>query len=122
MRFQESTELVARIIEALGVATIVLGLLFSLGRAGKTLLAQGGGAAYGIVRGVFGRSILLGLQFLVAGDIIRTVAVQPSLENVVVLGLIVLIRTFLSVSLEVEIDGTLPWKRAPAEKPASPAP
>jgi hypothetical protein len=60
------------------------------------------------------RSILLGLEFLVAADIIRTVAVQPSLENVAVLGLIVLIRTFLSFSLEVEIDGRWPWRRAVA--------
>jgi uncharacterized membrane protein len=58
-----------------------------------------------------GHRILLGLEFLVAADIIRTVAVEPSLENVLVLGLIVLIRTFLSFSLEVEIDGTLPWRR-----------
>jgi hypothetical protein len=57
---------------------------------------------------VFGRSILLGLEFLVAADIIRTVAVQPSLQNVAVLGLIMLIRTFLSFSLEVEIDGRWP--------------
>jgi uncharacterized membrane protein len=64
------------------------------------------------VRTVFGRSILLGLEFLVAADIIRTVAVQPSLQNVGVLGLIVLIRTFLSFSLEVEIDGSWPWMRA----------
>jgi uncharacterized membrane protein len=60
---------------------------------------------------VFGRSILLALELLVAADIIRTVAVDPSLRNVGVLGLIVLIRTFLSFSLEVEIDGTWPWRR-----------
>jgi uncharacterized membrane protein len=66
--------------------------------------------AYRIVRTVFGRSILLGLEFLVAADIIRTVAVQPSVTNVAVLGLIVLIRTFLSFSLEVEIDGRWPWQ------------
>jgi uncharacterized membrane protein len=79
---------------------------------------------YRVVRTVFGRSILLGLEFLVAADIIRTVAVQPSLQNVAVLGLIVLIRTFLSFSLEVEIDGRWPWRRAvlgrAAPSPASP--
>jgi uncharacterized membrane protein len=58
-----------------------------------------------------GRGILLGLEFLVAADIIRTVAVAPTLENVLVLGLIVLIRTFLSIALQVEIDGVLPWAR-----------
>jgi uncharacterized membrane protein len=78
--------------------------------------SQGAERAYRVVRTVFGRSILLGLEFLVAADIIRTVAVEPSLENVAVLGVIVLIRTFLSFSLEVEIDGTLPWRRAAASR------
>lgn len=58
-----------------------------------------------------GRSILLGLEFLVAADIINTVAVDPTLESLVVLGGIVLIRTFLSFALEVEIEGRLPWRR-----------
>jgi uncharacterized membrane protein len=71
---------------------------------------------------VFGRSILLALEFLVAADIIRTVAVEPSLENVAVLGLIVLIRTLLSFSLEVEIDGTWPWRRAAAGRARSAPP
>jgi uncharacterized membrane protein len=62
----------------------------------------------------------LGLEFLVAADIIRTVAVEPSLENVGVLGLIVLIRTFLSFSLEVEIDGTWPWRRAVISRGSAP--
>ena len=86
---------------------------------------KGGEEGYRIVRTVFGRSILLGLGFLVAAAIIRTVAVQPSLQNVAVLGLIMLIRTFLSFSLEVEIDGRWPWRRAALEGaaslPASPA-
>jgi uncharacterized membrane protein len=58
-----------------------------------------------------GRAILLGLELLIAGDIVRTVAVAPTLQNVLVLGLIVLIRTFLSFSLQLEIEGTLPWSR-----------
>ncbi len=57
-----------------------------------------------------GRSILLGLEFLVAADIIATVAIKPSLESVAILGLIVLIRTFLSFSLEIELEGKLPWR------------
>ena len=57
-------------------------------------------------------AILLGLEILVAGDLIRTVAVAPTLDNVIVLGLIVLIRTFLSFSLEIEIDGVPPWRKA----------
>ena len=104
---------IARGVEVLGVATIVIGLAGALVRGGQ-LVARGTDleAVYRVVRTVFARSILLGLEFLVAADIIRTVAVQPSLENVAVLGLIVLIRTFLSFSLEVEIEGRWPWKRA----------
>ena len=98
----------------------MLGLAAALVRGGLALVGgQGGEKGYRIVRTVFGRSILLGLEFLVAAAIIRTVAVQPSLQNVAVLGLIVLIRTFLSFSLEVEIDGRWPWRRAGLEQAAS---
>src|SRR6266498_1225660 len=114
MGFEETMDAIARGVEVLGIATLVLGLAAALVRAGLALLAgQGAEEVYRIVRSVFGRSILLGLELLVAADIIRTVAVQPSLENVAVLGLIVLIRTFLSFSLEVEIDGRWPWQRSP---------
>lgn len=65
-----------------------------------------------MIREGFGGVLLLGLEILVAADLIRTVAVEPSLENVFVLGLIVLIRTFLSFSLEIEIEGMPPWRRA----------
>ena len=96
--------------------TLVLGLAAALVRGGLALVGgQGGEKGYRIVRTVFGRSILLGPEFLVAADIIRTVAVQPSLQNVAALGLIVLIRTFLSFSLEMEIDGRWPWRRAALE-------
>lgn len=67
--------------------------------------------AYRSMRQSFGGAILLGLEILVAGDLIRTVAISPTLDNVVVLGLIVLIRTFLSFSLEIEIEGVPPWRR-----------
>jgi uncharacterized membrane protein len=112
MSLARTAEEIARAVEVLGIATLVVGLLVALVQAARRLAGQGGGEeAYRVVRTVFGRSILLGLEFLVAADIIRTVAVEPSLENVAVLGLIVLIRTFLSFSLEVEIDGRLPWRR-----------
>ena len=118
MSFAETMELVARGVEVVGIVTLVLGLVLALFRAGSTLVGgRGGEEAYRVVRTLFGRSILLGLEFLVAADIIRTVAVDPSLENVGVLGLIVLIRTFLSFSLEVEIDGTWPWRRAAGNQP-----
>jgi uncharacterized membrane protein len=112
MSLARAAEEIARAIAVLGIATLVLGLLVAVVQAARRLAGGGGGEeAYRVVRTVFGRSILLGLEFLVAADIIRTVAVEPSLENVAVLGLIVLIRTFLSFSLEVEIDGRLPWRR-----------
>ena len=112
MGLVQTMEGVARAVEILGIATLVLGLAAALVQGGRLLAGgRGAGEAYRGVRTVFGRSILLGLEFLVAADIIRTVAVEPSLRNVAVLGVIVLIRTFLSFSLEVEIDGSLPWRR-----------
>jgi uncharacterized membrane protein len=112
MGLVQTMEGVARGVEVLGIATLVLGLVLALVQGGRVVAAgRGAEEAYRAVRTVFGRSILLGLEFLVAADIIRTVAVEPSLRNVAVLGLIVLIRTFLSFSLEVEIDGSLPWRR-----------
>jgi uncharacterized membrane protein len=113
MGFEETMDAIARGVEVLGIVTLVVGLAAALVRAGLVVAGgQGGEEAYRTIRTVFGRSILLGLEFLVAADIIRTVAVQPSLENVAVLGLIVLIRTFLSFSLGVEIDGRWPWQQA----------
>jgi uncharacterized membrane protein len=77
--------------------------------------AQNIGNYYSSFRQDIGRAILLGLEFLIAGDIIRTVVVAPTIQNVVVLGLIVLIRTFLSLSLQLEIEGRLPWRREAQE-------
>ena len=97
------------------VATLVLigGLVFSFIVCLKAWSrSHDGSLTYKVLRQSIGGSILLGLEILVAGDLIRTVAVAPTLDNVIVLGLIVLIRTFLSFSLEIEIDGTVPWKRA----------
>jgi uncharacterized membrane protein len=70
--------------------------------------------AYGRLRTFLGRSLLLGLEFLVAGDIIKTVAVEPTFDSVIVLAIIVLVRTVLSISIDVEIDGRWPWRAAEA--------
>ena len=67
---------------------------------------------YLVLRQAFGGTLLLGLEILVAADLVRTVAVAPTLDNVLVLGLIVVIRTVLSFSLETEIEGVAPWRRA----------
>jgi uncharacterized membrane protein len=103
--------LTARGIEAVGIAVIVLGAaaatLYFLWQATRGELA----AAYHEYRANLGRAILLGLEFLVAADIIGTVAVDPTLRNLAVLGGIVVIRTFLSFALQVEIEGRLPWRR-----------
>ena len=100
----------ARALEVVGVAVIVVGALFalvsSLARLRKTNEAE----AYYHFRRSLGRAILLGLELLVAADIVGTVAVEPTLENVLILALIVLIRTFLSVSLTVEIERRWPWQ------------
>jgi uncharacterized membrane protein len=109
-------ELVAAAFGLAGVGIVVVGFGASLAEGVRLWRADGASAAYAGVRSTFGRSILLGLEVLVAGDIIRTVALQPTLGNLAVLGLLVLIRTFLAWSLEVEIDGRWPWKRAQAER------
>ena len=102
--------------ELVGVGIIVVGFVAALIEGVRLWPVQGAGGAYAGIRSTFGRSILLGLEVLVAGDIIRTVALQPTLGNLSVLGLLVLIRTFLAWSLEVEIDGRWPWTRAQAER------
>jgi uncharacterized membrane protein len=110
-------EQAARVVEAFGAALLIVGLLWSLVAAVRTWRVAGGRRAYQTLRETFGGVLLLSIEVLVGADLIRTVAVTPTLESVAVLGLIVLIRTFLSFSLEVEIDGTLPWRRQPGSAP-----
>lgn len=105
----ELADTIGWIIDLSGVAIIVLGLLYALGRF--VIPGASGGDRYRRFREDIGRGILLGLEFLVAADIIRTVAVAPTLANVLVLGLVVLIRTFLSMALQVELEGRWPWQR-----------
>jgi uncharacterized membrane protein len=111
--FTEAMDKVAQGFEAIGVAVLVLGLVWALVFAAVVWHRSGNGRlGYQALRETFGGVLLLGLEILVAADLIRTVAVAPTLENVGVLGLIVLIRTFLSFSLEIEIEGVPPWRRA----------
>jgi uncharacterized membrane protein len=102
---------VARIFEAIGAVVLVVGIVWSAVLASRAWHAAGGRRGYQVLRETFGGVLLLGLEILVAADLVRTVAVAPTVRNVAVLGLIVLIRTFLSFSLQVEIDGKLPWRR-----------
>jgi len=102
MGLAETMEQVARGVEVIGIVTLVVGMVIAIARAGGVLVgSQDAEQAYRVV---------------------RTVAVEPSLENVAVLGVIVLIRTFLSFSLEVEIDGTWPWRRATASQAGATSP
>jgi uncharacterized membrane protein len=108
--FKEVIEAAGLAIDALGVAAIVLGLVVAFSRYAAPRF-WGIERSYLTFRQDIGRGILLGLEFLVAADIIRTVAVSPTLQSVLVLGLIVLIRTFLSIALQVELEGRWPWQQ-----------
>jgi len=114
---REFVETVGWIIDLAGVAIIVIGAILATGAFGLTLRTRNLADAYRIYRISLGRAILLGLEFLVAADIIRMVVISPSFESVGVLGLIVLVRTFLSFALEIELEGRLPWQRG--ERPVT---
>ena len=104
---------IVRAIEVGGIAIIVVGAVIALVHFLLHVGQRGSReAAVGAFRSNLGMSILLGLEFLVAADIINTVAIEPNLDSLAVLAGIVLIRTFLSFSLEVEIEGCWPWQRA----------
>ena len=111
--FRQIMEVVGTSVDGVGVFIVAAGMLVATVRLVSRLRdrARGTGNYYSFYRQDVGRAILLGLEFLIAGDIIRTVVVAPTLQNVVVLGMIVLIRTFLSLSLQLEIEGKLPWQR-----------
>lgn len=103
----------AQVFETIAAVTLLVGLMWSVGLTIRVYSkTKDGKRAYKTMRQSFGGAILLGLEILVAGDLIRTVAVYPTIENVGVLAIIVLIRTVLSFSLEIEIDGVPPWRRA----------
>jgi len=99
---------VAQAFEVVAVTVLIVGGVMGFARAARDLVRDRRGA-YRRLRSFVGRTVLLGLEVFVAADLIRTVAVDQSIESVGVLGLIVLIRTFLSLSLDVEIEGRLPW-------------
>ncbi|MFN2517430.1 MAG: DUF1622 domain-containing protein [Jatrophihabitantaceae bacterium] len=117
MTFVDVVEQVGKGIDAAGVAIIVIGASLATIMAANRARV-GAIDTYRRYRQQLGRSILLGLELLVAADIIRTVAVTPTLASVVVLGAIVLIRTFLSFSLELEITGRWPWQKSDPTTPA----
>ena len=107
---------VARVIEGSGVIIMAVGLAVVLARYAYDVVRKGSGS-YSALRVNLGRVILLGLEILIVGDIIRTIIVETSLESVLVLGLIVIIRVVLSFALEVEISGSWPWQQRRTNRP-----
>ena len=109
MDYNHAVVRIGEVIDAVGVAVIVVGMLISAVAVAVGLGRHEAGT-YRRFRQQLGRTILLGLELLVVGDIVRTVAAEPTLTSVAILAIIVLIRTFLSFSLEVELTGRWPWR------------
>ncbi len=114
MDFQNIITIIEKAFQLAGVVILILGALVALLWAGISLILrrQGIPQAFRTLREGIGKAILVGLELLVAADIIRSVAIDPTFQSVGVLALIVLVRTFLSWSLEVEITGAWPWQRS----------
>ena len=111
MDFKELISVAGYGIETIGVVVIVAGSAVSSFRFLSHFHKEPEGIAYSMYRRQLGRSIILGLEFLIAGDIIRTVVVADTLINVTILGIIILIRTFLGFTLHLEVEGNWPWKQ-----------
>ena len=109
-------------IETLGAIVIVAGVLRIMVTRGavRFLFKLEERGAYREYKRQMGRSLMLGLDFLVAGDVVKTVALEPTLANLVALGLLVVVRTFLSWTLVVEIEGHWPWQSRPFAPPLDP--
>ncbi len=120
LSFDDVMELVVHGFEIGGVVILVVGSLAAFVTAALSYRRIGGRRAYELARRNVGRAILLGLEFLIIADIVLTITVDPTLDSALALGLIVLVRTFLSFSLEVELEGTLPWRRASQGAAGSP--
>jgi len=112
MSYEETISNIVKVVEAVGAAIMVLGGVGAFALFAREVVAAGTAErAYRGLRRNLGRCILLGLEVLIVADIVRTIIVDPTLESVAVLGVIVIIRIALSFSLEVEIEGAWPWRR-----------
>jgi len=110
MQFTDIISIAGYTIEAFGVLVVIIGSCISLITFVRTFHKLPEGAAYKTFRRQLRRSIILGLEFLIAGDIIRTVIVSDTLAHIAALGLIILIRSFLSITLHLEVEGRWPWQ------------
>ena len=112
MHFEDWMELVVKGFEVAGVVILAVGSLAALTNATIALFRGDRRVAYADARRNIGRAVLLGLEVLIIADIVQTVTVDPTAESALVLAVIVLVRTFLSFSLEIELEGVVPWHRA----------
>ncbi len=120
MDYEHFVVAAARVVEFTGVFVLLLGaLIATLAFARRLVRRISLQDAYHALRADLGRAILLGLEFLVIADIIGTVAIEPTLQNLGVLAVIVAIRTLLSFALELEVSGRWPWQRPAPQSPAS---
>ncbi len=110
-------EQVSESIEIVAVAVIAVAVVAAFVIGARSVRAEGVAEAVERVKQVVGRGLLLGLDLLIAADVIRTVTLEPTLENVASLGLLVVVRTFLAWSLMVELEGRWPWQRPPDVDP-----
>jgi uncharacterized membrane protein len=109
--YEQTISDVSKGVELAGIGVLIAGGLYSLVTFATAVAQRRTTDAYDDLRRTLGRSILIGLEILVGADIIRTIAVSPSFTSVGVLGLVVVVRTFLSFSLEAELEGQWPWQR-----------
>jgi uncharacterized membrane protein len=117
MEFEQILDAAEHAFEIAGVAILLTGGVISLIAYARDVSRGHRRVAYTALRHNLGRTILLGLEVLIIADIILTVAIDQTLENAATLGLIVLVRTFLSFSLDIEMDGVVPWRRRASESP-----
>jgi uncharacterized membrane protein len=112
MHFEESMEHVVQAFEVAGVAILAIGSIIAIVGAAIAVIRGERAEAYERARRDIGRAILLGLEVLIIADIVQTITIDPTLESALALGLIVVVRTFLSFSLEIELEGVVPWRKS----------
>jgi uncharacterized membrane protein len=115
MEFKEPVELASRALDGLGVALITGGTLAALGRFAFAAARRAPGDCYGDLRRRLSRALLVGLEVLVAAEIVHSVATARTFRSVGVLACVVLVRTLLTIVLAVELTGAWPWRRAATE-------
>jgi uncharacterized membrane protein len=117
--FEDVMENIVRGFEVAGVGVLAVGSVIAFARFVLELFRHSLDEAYEGARQRVGRAILLGLEILIIADIVQTITIDPTLESAITLGVIVLVRTFLSFSIEIELEGVVPWRRGSAKSDRS---